>query len=122
MKNRLVMKPDNPRPFWQRYLRVIGLDTLIVALGALLLRNISQISNLYFWSSIILFVIAVIPIVTEVGTSAKVTGKAIRDGQKIGNLLKDKQGDFDSGARTTYVYGLSGVTALVLSILTLPLG
>lgn len=113
---------NKSRPFWQRYLLVIGLDTLIVALGALLLQNLGQVSNLYFWSSIILFIIAAIPIFTEVGASAKVTGKAIKEGQKVGNLLKEKQGDFDRGARTTYLYGLSGFTALLLSILTLPLG
>lgn len=122
MNNPSELEPIVPRPFWQRFLIVMGVDTLIVALGALLLRSSGQISNLYFWSSIVLFAIAVIPIISEVGTSAKATGKAIKDGQKVGNLLKDKQGDFDRGARTTYLYGLSGFFALLLSILTLPLG
>jgi hypothetical protein len=122
LKNLSEIELGVPRPFWQRYLLVIGVDSLIVALGALLFRNLSQISNLYFWSSIFLFIIAVIPIFTEAGTSAKATGKALREGQKVGNLLKEKQGDFDKGAQITYLYGLSGFTALLLSILTLPLG
>jgi hypothetical protein len=100
----------------------MGLDSLLVALGAVLLRSSGQISNLYFWSSIVLFILAVIPIFSEVGASAKATGKAIKEGKKVSVLLKEKRGDFDQGARTTYLYGLSGFTALFLSILTLPLG
>lgn len=108
-----------PRPFWHQYLILLGGDTLIVLAGALLLRDLRQVSNLYFWSSIIFFVIAVIPIVTEVGGSAKIVGKALKEGGKAREKLQEKQAIYDQGARTTYVYGLAGITAFILSFITL---
>jgi uncharacterized membrane protein YhaH (DUF805 family) len=120
-----VQKPaegQSQRPFWQQYLMVMGIVTIIVVVGALLLGNIRQISNLYFWSTLILFIIAAVPIFTEVGTSAKIAGKAIKDGEKIGDQLKEKQSTFDRGARITYLFGLSGITTFVLAFLTLAIG
>ena len=120
-----VQKPADEqfqRPFLQQYLMVMGIVTIIVVVGSLLLGNIRQISNLYFWSTLILFIIAAVPIFTEVGTSAKIAGKALKDGEKVGDQLKEKQSTFDRGARITYLFGLSGITTFVLAILTLTIG
>ena len=120
-----VQKPADEqfqRPFLQQYLMVMGIVTIIVVVGSLLLGNIRQISNLYFWSTLILFIIAAVPIFTEVGTSAKIAGKALKDGEKVGDQLKEKQSTFDRGARITYLFGLSGITTFVLAILTLAIG
>jgi hypothetical protein len=115
------LNPDqfNARPFWQQFLIILGIDTLIVLLITLLLRDSAQLSNLYFWSSIILFIIAVIPILTELGSSARIAGKAIRKGEKVGEQLKEKQPVFDRGARTTYAFGLAGLVTFILSFLLL---
>ena len=110
---------QSQRPFWQQYLIVMGIVTIIALVGSLLLGNIRQISNLYFWSTLILFIIAAVPIFTEVGTRVKVTGKAIKDGEQVGDQLKEKKASFDRGARITYLFGLSGITTFVLAILTL---
>jgi hypothetical protein len=114
--------PTQQRPLWQGFLIVLGLDTLVVLIGALVLGNLRQISNLYFLSSIVLFIIAVIPIVTEVGSSAKIAGKAVKEGEKVGPLLKDKQAIFERSAQTTYMFGLAGLAAFILSMLSLSIG
>jgi hypothetical protein len=110
------------RPFWQQYLMIIGIDTIIVFIGSLILGDLRQMSNLYFWSTLILFIIAAVPIFTEVGTSAKIAGKALKDGEKVGSQLKEKQPAFDRGARITYLFGLAGFTTLILAILALSIG
>lgn len=65
------MMQTKQRPFWQQYLMVIGIDTIIVFIGSLLLGNLRQMSNLFFYSTLIFLIIAAVPIVTEVGASAK---------------------------------------------------
>ena len=101
---------------------IMGIDTIIVFLGSLLLGDIRQMTNLYFWSTLILMIIAAIPILTEVGTSVKIRGKAIKDGEKVGTQLKDKQSSFDRGARISYLFGLAALTTFLLTFLTLIIG
>jgi hypothetical protein len=118
----LKTHPTRHRPIWQGFLIVLGIDTVIVLVGALILGNIRQISNLYFLSCIVLFIIAAIPIVAEVGSSAKIAGKAVREGEKVGPQLKEKQTTYEQGAHITYVFGLAGLAAFILSILSLSIG
>ena len=55
------LKQTEFRPFWQRYLIIIGIDSILVVIGSLLLvGDLRQISNLYFYSTIILLVIAAV--------------------------------------------------------------
>lgn len=120
------VKPDfeqaKPRPFWQQYLIIIGVDTIIVVVGALLLGDLRQITNLYFYSTIVLLIIAAIPIFGEIGSSAKIVGKSIKDGEDSGPRFKEKQPQFDRGARKTYLYGLAALTTLILAVVSLALG
>ena len=111
------MLPAKPRPFWQQVSIVLAIDTLIVLLGAFVLRNPGQISNLYFLSSIVLFFVAAIPIASEIGSSAKIAGKAIKEGEKVNTLLRDKQIIYQQNARTTYVFGFAGLITFALSFL-----
>jgi hypothetical protein len=129
MLREIIMDPDHKmtqakpqRPFWQQYLMIIGIVTIIVFIGSLILGDLRQMSNLYFWSTLILFIIAAVPIFTEVGTSAKIAGKALKDGEKVGSQLKEKQPAFDRGARITYLFGLAGFTTLILAFLALSIG
>jgi len=101
---------------------IMGIDTIIVFLGLLLLGDIRQMTNLYFWCTLILMIIAAIPILTEVGTSVKIRGKAIKDGEKVGTQLKDKQSSFDRGARISYLFGVAALTTFLLAFLTLIIG
>ncbi|HEX9617053.1 MAG TPA: hypothetical protein VGA03_06520 [Anaerolineales bacterium] len=114
--------PTRQRPLWQGFLIVLGIDTLVVLVGALALSSLRQISNLYFLSSIVLFIIAVVPIITEVGSSAKIVGRAVKGGEKVGPQLKEKQVIFERSAQTTYVFGLAGLAAFILSMLSLSIG
>lgn len=122
MDPKTKLEQSKPSPFWQQYLLIIGIDTLIVFLGSLLLGDLRQMTNLYFWSTLILLVIAAVPILTEVGTSAKIAGKAIKDGEEIGSQLKEKQSSFDRGARITYLFGLAALTTFILAFVTLIIG
>ena len=107
------------RPFWQQYLFIMAVDTIIVFLGVLLLGNIQQISNLYFWSTLVLLVIAAIPIFIEVGTRVKSIGSVAKDSDEAAEQLRERQSKFDRGARITYLFGLASVTTFILAVLTL---
>jgi hypothetical protein len=122
MSVNLQPRPTQQRPLWQNFLIVLGIDTGIVLVGALILGNLRQISNLYFISSIVLFIIAAVPIFTEVGSSAKIAGRAVKQGEKVGPQLKEKQTSYERGAQTTYVFGLAGLAAFILSMLSLSIG
>jgi len=107
------------RPFWQLYLSLIVMDSVLVIIGSTILGSLQRMSDLYFWSTLILLIVAALPILFEIGTSAKIAGKAIKDGEKVGSQLKDKKATFDLGARITYLFGLGGITTFILAILTL---
>jgi len=119
---RNILDQLSKRPFWQQYLIIIVVDTAIVFIGSLFLGNLRQMSNLYFLSTLILFIISAIPVFSEVGTSVKIAGKAFKDGEEVGSKIKDKQPTFDRGARITYLFGLSGITTFILAILALSIG
>ena len=68
MNRQTDVQDTRPRPFWQQYLLIMAVVTIIAILGALLLGNIRQISNLYFLSTLVLLIIAAIPIFFEVGS------------------------------------------------------
>ncbi len=112
------MNLEKPRPFWQRALIILGIDTLIVLSGALIFRESAQISNLYFLSSLVLFIIAAIPIATEIGGSARIAGRAIKDNKDVSTLLKEKQAIYKRNAQTTYAFGLAGIITFLLSFVT----
>lgn len=118
MKQPSKSEARKPRNFWQQLMIILGVDTVIVILAALLFRNPAQISNFYFLSSIILFIVAAIPIAAEIGGSAKIAGKAVKEGEKVNALLKEKQVVYEQQAQTTYLYGLAGLIAFVLAFVS----
>jgi len=86
--NHKMTETKPQRPFWQQYLMVIGIDTVIVFVGSLILGDLRQMTNLYFWSTLILFIIAAVPVFTEIGTSAKIAGKASKIGRRLARNSK----------------------------------
>ena len=68
-----------------------------------------------------MFIIAVIPIFFEIGSSAKLIGRSLKDGEEVGDDMKNKRKTFDRGARITYLFGLTGITTFILAFLTLGL-
>jgi hypothetical protein len=85
---------------------------------AILLGNLRYVSNLYFYASLLLFIIAVIPIILEIVSSGKLAGKAVRKDENVSELLKEKQKIYEQRANITYVFGFCGITTFVLSIIT----
>ncbi len=122
MDPKIEIQQSKKRPFWQQYLLILAVDSIIVIIGALLLGNIRQISNLYFYSTLVLLVIAAIPIFFEAGTRVKAMGSSLKDGEKAAEQLKEKQSKFDRGARTTYLFGVASFTTFLLAIITLIIG
>lgn len=107
------------RPFWVRYLLLLAVDSLIVLIlsGVIyLLGGSNQISNLYFLSALVFFVIAVVPVFSDMGGNIRVAGKTLK-GEDTEELAKKHASKSQMGARTTYLYGLVGITVLVLSII-----
>lgn len=119
MRSKPDLKENAPRPFWLRYLIILGIDSTLVVIGALILGDLRQITNLYFYSTIILLVIAVVPIFTELGSSAKIVGKSLKDGEKAGPKLKEKQSQFTRGAHSTYLFGLAAFSTFILAVISL---
>lgn len=115
------VQETKPRRFWQQYLMIMAVVTIIVILGALLLGNIRQISNLYFLSTLVLLIIAAIPIFFEVGTRMGSAGKSLRSSGEPEDQkkIKERQSKFDQGARITYLFGLAAITTFVLAAITL---
>lgn len=109
------------KPFWQLYLLILLIVTALVVIGALLLGDIRQMSNLFFWSTLIMFIIAAIPIFFEIGSSAKIIGRSLKEGEEIGDQMRNKKQTFDRGARITYLFGLTGISTFILAFLTLGL-
>ena len=109
------------RPFWQLYLLLLIIITALVLVFSMILGDIRQMSNLYFWSTLIMFIIAAIPIFFEIGSSARIIGRSLKDGDEIGDQMKNKKKTFDQGARITYLFGLTGISTFILAFLTLGL-
>lgn len=118
MSHKPKVQLETSLPFWQQVLRILGIDTLVVLAGALVFRDADQISNFFFISSLVLFIIAAIPIATEIGGSAKLAGRAVKENKDVSSQLKDNQAIYEHNAQTTYVYGLSGLITFILSFVT----
>lgn len=108
-------------PFWLAYLRIMGIDTLIVFPLSFLIGGLdgglAQVSNLYFWSSVVLLAVAVVPVFTEVGGNFR-TVYRLSKGEKMADLIQAQEKAAQTGWRITSLYGLCGMSAFGLSILT----
>ncbi|GAB4522663.1 MAG: hypothetical protein Fur0018_04680 [Anaerolineales bacterium] len=109
---------SKPRlPFWQSYLRILGIDSALVFVLALLLNGLPEVSNLYFLSSVILFGVAVLPVFTEVGGNFRTVYRLSR-GEKMTDLVRAQEDAAKTGWRITLLYGACGFSTFFLSILT----
>lgn len=112
-------KKKSERPFWQQLLIILGIDSVVVVVGALILGDIRQMSNLYFYSCVALLVIAIIPVFSETGTSARRLGRSFVKGKKADPLSDEEVAKHDSGWSVTVLYGLAALAAFILAILSL---
>lgn len=114
--------PIKARPFWQELLIVLGIASSIVVFLSLIF-GFSQLSNFFFYGTIVLLIISIIPMFSDFGTSRK----ALREVKKQGKFVEIEISDdhlekVRRGNRITFVYGLSAILTFILSILTTGLG
>ena len=69
-----------------------------------------------------MLIITAKPILIEVGTSPKIAGKAIKDGEEISSQSKEKQSTLDPSTRIINLFGLAGFTTFLLTFVTLIIG
>ena len=105
-------------PRWLQTLIVLAISSALVFLIAILLGDLRYVSNLYFYATVTLFIIAIIPIILEIVSSGKIASKAVRKGENVSEVLKEKQKVYKQRANITYVFGFSGIIAFLLSIIT----
>ena len=105
-------------PRWLQTLIILAISSALVFLIAFLLGNIGYVSNLYFYATIILFMIAIIPIIFEILSSARIASKAVKKNEEVSDLLKEKQKIYEQRGNLTYVFGFSGILTFLLSIIT----
>lgn len=114
--------PIKARPFWQELLIVLGIVSSIVVFLSLIF-GFSQLSNFFFYGTIVLLIISIIPMFSDFGTSRK----ALREVKKQGKFVEIEISDdhlekVRRGNRITFVYGLSAILTFILSILTTGFG
>lgn len=114
----MSMKSIKERPFWQEFLIVLGITSSIVVFLSLIF-GFSQLSNFFFYGTIVLLIISIIPMFSDFGTRRK----ALREVKKQGKFVKIEISDDHlekerRGYRITFVYGLSAILTFILSILT----
>jgi len=114
----MSVKPIKARPFWQEFLIVMGITSSIVVFLSLIF-GFSQLSNFFFYGTIVLLIISIIPMFSDFGTRRK----ALREVKKQGKFVKidfsdDHLEKVRRGNRITFVYGLSAILTFILSILT----
>jgi hypothetical protein len=105
-------------PRWLQTLIVLVISSALVFLIALLLGDVRYVSNLYFYATIILFMIAIIPIFFEIISSARIASKAVKKNEEVSDVLKEKQKVYEKRAKITYVFGFSGILTFLLSVIT----
>ncbi len=114
----MSVKPIKARPFWQEFLIVLGMTSSIVVFLSLIF-GFSQLSNFFFYGTIVLLIISIFPMFSDFGTRRK----ALREVKKQGKFVKIEISDdhlekVRRGYRITFVYGLSAILTFILSILT----
>ena len=105
-------------PRWLQTLIVVVIFSALVFLIALLLGDVRYVSNLYFYTTILLFMIAIIPIFFEIVSSSRIAGKAVKKNENVSDVLKEKQKVYEKSAKITFVFGFSGILTFLLSIIT----
>jgi len=105
-------------PRWLQTLIVLAISSALVFLIAVLLGDVGYVSNLYFYATLILFIIAIIPIILEIVSSGKIASKAVKKNENVSEVLKEKQKVYQQRADITYVFGFSGIITFLLSIIT----
>jgi hypothetical protein len=118
----MSVKPTKTRPFWQEFLIVLGIASSIIVFFSLVF-GFSQLSNFFFYGTIVLLIISIIPMFSDFGTRRK----ALREVKKQGKFVKIEISDdhlekVRRGYRITYIYGLTALLTFILSILTTGLG
>jgi hypothetical protein len=117
-------KSEKIRPFWKRYLVLMSVDSGLVfsvSIIFLLFGGSNQISNLYFLSSIVFFTVASLPIFSEMGGNLRVAGRRFK-GEDVDELAQSQAERSKAGMQITYLYGLAGISAIILALVFVSYG
>jgi len=116
---------ENRRQKWLQFgwgvLKILGAATGVAVLVSLGLRSTRQVSNVYFISMSICWVIAAIPALREIGGNTRITLKNLGQGEKARQLIHAREEAYRAGARRMYMFGVGGMLCFILAVLTLPL-
>ncbi len=110
--------PAKTRPFL--------LDLLIILAAAsvsgllISLTGLTSLSNCYFLATVMLWIVAAVPIFGEVGGNTKTSFQARKEGKKARDVIlqQEAQGKYSRGARITFLYGAGGFICLILAFVT----
>jgi hypothetical protein len=105
----MSVKPIKVRPFWKEFLIVLGITSSIVVFLSLVF-GFSQLSNFFFFGTIVLLIIAIIPMFSDFGISRK----AFREVKKQGKFVKIEISD-DHLEKVGEEIGSPGYTVSLLS-------
>jgi uncharacterized membrane protein len=115
------MKPktSSSRPFIINLFIILGVVTLIAIGMSLLNRDVSAASNTYFLGSFLLWIVAVIPIISEISSNTKIRIKARKEGKSAKKQIIDHEDKYQQGGRITFLFGIAGFICFILAFLLL---
>lgn len=109
------------RPFWQNLLVIIGAVTILGLLGYALFQDAAVLSNIYFLGAFVLWIVAIVPAFTEMGSSLKIRAEARKRGKDVKLMRHAAEKKYQEGGRITFLFGLSGFVCFMLAFVTLAL-
>ena len=115
MKNFLTSR----RPLVVNLILILGAVTLIALIAYALSGSSNAISNVYFISAFLLWVVAVIPLFTEVGGNTKLRLQARKEGKNVYELISEQEEKYQRGGRVTFLYGSAGFICFFLAFVVL---
>ena len=112
---------SSPRPFWLNVILIIGAITLIGTIWALIAQNIDAISNTYFLSTLVLWIVAIVPAIGEMGGNVKIRVEARKSGKDAKQMINAEEGKYQRGGKVTFLFGFAGFICFILAFATLAL-
>jgi hypothetical protein len=126
----LVMPPSTSPPaagfarlagkFLKRLGLILGASLGVVMVAALALGQFHAfgLSNLTFWSALIVLGIAVLPALSEMGSGLSRLGRAARGpDQKLEAAIAERQAQREKWLNSSVLFGTAGIALFVLSFL-----
>jgi len=112
---------SSPRPFWLNLILIVGAVTLIGITWALIAQDISAVSNTYFLSTMVLWIVAIVPAFGEMGGNVKIRVEARKSGKDAKQMINAQEEKYQRGGKVTFLFGLAGFICFILAFASLAL-